>query len=296
MSDLAVALAVRIRDYLLLEQPPSGTRLTERHLAGLFLVSRSPIREALRLLEKEGIVAHTAGQGFFTLGDSNNLSDGMSFKTDPDSELYLKLAEDHLHSKIPERTSEKFLIRRYNTTHGQIKRVLLRASQEGWAQRLPGHGWDFLPVLRSLGAYEQSYRFRILVEPAGILEPSFKLNKAALMQVRDQQEKLLATGTSELSASILYQAGVRVHETILDCSQNAFFIEGLRRANQLRRLLAYQRLTPSWVKNSHSHIEIIDLLLNGDRNKAAVTMKHHLEVSLEGSVTTVKQVSAAIGL
>ena len=134
----------------------------------------------------------------------------------------------------------------------------------------------------------------MLIEPAGMLEPGFRLNEAALLRVRAQQIRLLAAEMSALSPSVLFQAGLRVHETIMECSGNVFFIDGLRRANQLRRLLAYQRITPKWVANCHTHIRTIDLLLEGRRKEAAAFMKEHLAASLEVSRAIVKRISQTI--
>lgn len=294
MSELVTTLAAQIADYIRLERLPVDTHLPERQLAEQFRVSRSPVREALRLLQDRGAVRHVRGTGYLTTGNGESQTGEDLLAEQVDGDLYLQLAEDHLTGSIPERVSQNALMRRYGTTPGQIKRVLMRASQEGWAERLPGHGWAFLPVLKSIESYEQSYRFRMLIEPAGMVEPGFRLNEAALLRVRAQQERLLTSDISALSASVLFQAGVRVHETIMECSGNLFFVDGLRRANQLRRLLAYQRITPSWVNNCQSHIQIIDLLLQGERAEAAARMKDHLEASLEGSRAIVKRISRAI--
>ena len=42
---------------------PSGTRLTEEKLAGEFGVSRTPIREALRMLERDRLITVARGRG-----------------------------------------------------------------------------------------------------------------------------------------------------------------------------------------------------------------------------------------
>ncbi len=45
-----------------------------------------------------------------------------------------------------------------------------RIANEGWIERLPGHGWSFLPMLKSMQSYQDSYRFRLAIEPAAIPE------------------------------------------------------------------------------------------------------------------------------
>ena len=97
-----------------------------------------------------------------------------------DEEAYLAIAGDRLRDALPEKVTENALARRYNLTKRQLARVLLRGASEGWIERLPGHGWAFLPVLTSMQAYEDSYRFRLVIEPAAILEPGFAPNRPAL--------------------------------------------------------------------------------------------------------------------
>lgn len=292
MSELVENLSAQIADYIQFEGLPPATRLPERYLAERFKVSRSPVREALRLLETRDIVRHIEGQGFVTTGTTTLLPEAVTDADIPD--LYEQLADDHLAGIIPERMSQNALMRRYDATSAQMTKALLRAAQEGWVERLPGHGWAFLPVLTSLEAYEQSYRFRMLIEPAGILEPTFAANENQLLRCRAQQEHLLSMGPGEFSAATLFQAGVRVHEAIMECSGNAFLLDGLRRANQLRRLLAYQRLTPRWIANCKDHIEIIDLILADRRADAARYLREHLAQSLEGSRNTVKRIAHSI--
>ena len=58
-SQVAEQLVISISDYIAKEQLEPGTRLPERALAEQFRVSRSPIREALKRLQDEGIVEKT---------------------------------------------------------------------------------------------------------------------------------------------------------------------------------------------------------------------------------------------
>ncbi|PVZ41193.1 hypothetical protein N430_02249 [Pseudomonas sp. CC120222-01a] len=43
-----------------------------------------------------------------------------------------------------------------------------------------------------------------------------------------------------LSRSQLFQIGAQLHELIVRCSGNPFFLESIRRQNQLRRFMAYK--------------------------------------------------------
>ena len=50
-------------------------------------------------------------------------------------------------------------MRRYGLSRTQLTGMLHRIAGEGWIERLPGHGWEFLPMLTSLQSYQDSYRF-----------------------------------------------------------------------------------------------------------------------------------------
>ena len=61
-------------------------------------------------------------------------------------------------------------------------------------RRRPGYGWNFIETVSSADAYLQANRYRMLIEPAGILEPEFKLNRSDADRIRAQQERVLNGG------------------------------------------------------------------------------------------------------
>lgn len=104
--------------------------------------------------------------------------------------MYYQLAEDWL-VRSNERVSENELMRRYEVTRLRLLKVLQRATDDLWVERLPGRGWRFLSVMVSQQAYEEGYRFRMVIEPATLLEPTFRVDKAVLQELADQQISLL---------------------------------------------------------------------------------------------------------
>lgn len=277
MSSLASHLASRIAGYISHEGLAPGTRLPERKLAGLFNVSRSPIRDALKLLSTRRIVRSTNEGGYCVERD---VGDADLLAPDPDDEaLYLAIADDHLSGTLAEKVSENALMRRYGLRRGALVRVLHRAAEEGWVERCPGHGWAFLPVLTSPQAYLQSYRFRILIEPAGLLEPTFLLDRAALLRCRAQQQEVVETQGRGLPPPALFAIGSHFHTVLIRCSQNAFLIDALERVNRLRRLIEYRKIVDlqTWLARCREHIDLIDLVLDGNRAAAADFLRRHLE-------------------
>ena len=56
---LSAETADKLRELILLEKLPPGMHIPERDLAEALGISRTPMREALRMLEAEGLVDHT---------------------------------------------------------------------------------------------------------------------------------------------------------------------------------------------------------------------------------------------
>lgn len=253
-----------------------GARLTERGLAERLRVSRSPIKTALRLLEKDGRVRPSA-RGFVVVDATTAPSVEPADDAD-DEALYARLVEDRLDERLPDRVTENELIRRYGMTRAALIRLLRRASAEGWMERLPGHGWAFLPVLTSLDAYRDSYRFRLTIEPAAILEPGFTLDAPALQQRRRQQLALIEGEIHTASDARIFELNSGLHETIIACSGNGFFIDALKRLNRLRRLMEHrQKLNrDAAIERCREHVAILDLLLDGRRQEASTLMRRHL--------------------
>jgi DNA-binding GntR family transcriptional regulator len=278
--------ADRITESIHAGELAAGTRLVERTLAQRLKVSRSPVRGALRLLEHEGVVER-AEHGGYTVADTgtdtntgtgNRGSAPRGPSPDPLEELCLRIAADRLDGELPDRVTENALARRYGLRPGQLAGILRRIAVEGWIERLPGYGWEFRPVLTTMTAYEDSYRFRLTIEPAAVLEPGFTLDRAALESVRGQQQRLVDGEIRTIGNARLYDLNSRFHEVVMACSRNSLFIDALHRVDRLRRLIEYRRSLERdrAAVRCAEHVEIADLLLAGHRTDAADALRSHL--------------------
>ncbi|WP_439687788.1 GntR family transcriptional regulator [Cupriavidus oxalaticus] len=279
---LADVLAANIHQYISAAGMAPGTRLPERALAEQFRVSRSPVREALRRLASQSVVAahpeggYAVAEGSHAVPVNGREADGS--EGDDAEAVYFRIAEERLNGVLPDRFTENEMMRRYGITRVQLGAILRRMAQEGWVERLPGHGWMFLPVLTSAETYVQGYRYRLLIEAAGILEPTFDLDREALLRCRAEQEALANGGARTASAAALFDANSRLRETIAACSGNAFILEGLRRLDRLRRLMEYRKAVDrdQAERRCREHLTLIDMLLAGQQEAAADFMRLHL--------------------
>lgn len=196
----------------------------------------------------------------------------------PEEKIYLQMAEDRLSGALPERLSESDLMRRYSVTKSQLGAILRRIANEGWIERLPGHGWQFLPILTSAETYDQAYRFRILIESAAMQEPRFKVDEAALRKCLAEQQALIDGAVEWASPAQLFDANTRLHETIASFSGNTFIVDSLKRINRLRRLMEYRKAVnrEAAARRCREHKTLIELLLSGQTDAASDFIRLHL--------------------
>jgi DNA-binding GntR family transcriptional regulator len=278
-SVLTQRLAERIADIIRRDGLAVGHRLKEMDLCHALGVSRSPIRKALQLLQTSGIVKSESQKGFQVARAPEPFETFTSTQEGLDEDaLYLQIARDRLSGILAVELTESEIMARYGLARLQVQRIFNRMAREQLIDRKAGRGWAFRPWLDSVESHRESYRFRMILEPAAILEPGYQVNVAELKKCRREQEALLAGGIEKATHEQLYLAGVHLHETIAAGSNNRLILEALRKVNQLRRIVEYgtqldkQRLH----RQCEEHLTLIDLLLKGERMEASHFLRAHL--------------------
>lgn len=283
-SPLALRIANDIIARIGMGEFGTGSHLATETLAKRFEVSRSPVREALAILCEQGVIENRRNRGFFVLPTEQRKHGEAS--TDllgsVDDDPYYQLAEDWLKDRIGADQTEQAIRDRYGLTRSQAQDLLSRASREGWAEPKPGYGWKLRQVAKTAEAFEEIYRFRAVIEPAALLEPSFHFDRAVAAALRRTQERLALGNLEGLAPAAMTAAGAQFHEGIIRMSGNPMFFFALERANQLRRLAEYRlRVNPQRIAvQSSEHLQILDLLAKGDNLEAAHLMRRHLSGAL----------------
>ncbi|WP_051244554.1 GntR family transcriptional regulator [Azohydromonas australica] len=278
-------LAGRVLELLTSGSYAVGDRLTEQSLADRLGVSRSPVRKALQYLEALGALSSVPNRGFQVAQDTAQLRRIRIEDEESDEAIYMRIVDDRLSEAIAEEVSEAQLMERHGLTRLQVQRVLNRMAREGLAERKPGRGWLFRPVLNTVDSHRESYRFRMIIEPAAILEPTFKVDRALFGQVRRQQQQLLDGGIERWTAAERFRAGAEFHEAIVACAHNRFLLDALRNVNQQRRVIEYHSHHTSATadrerlyRQCEEHLALLDLLEAGERMEASHRLRQHLDV------------------
>ena len=264
-----------------------GTHLKAQWLADRLNLSRTPVNDALAYLCEKGILSREKNRGYF-LAKTVDATDPKVIKklglaqTPESGRAYFAIAEDLLKGELPVTVSEAQLRTRYGITSAQLQAVLHRISQEGWAQRRPGYGWEFSAMLTTPDSLLQSYRLRLALEPAALLEPGYHLNAKAIERCRAAEYHLLDGGIETDTPDQLHERGVRFHESLIEASANPFFIDTIRRVNRVRRLISYRSMQDRkrYTEHCHQHLRLLDLLEAGRNVDAAETMREHLNRTL----------------
>jgi DNA-binding GntR family transcriptional regulator len=284
VSPLAARIALDIIRRIESGRLRSGDALRETALAEAHQVSRSPIREALRALTAAKLAQHHLNRGTVVASDIKpELLERarQRFAQSDDEESYRRIAADHLAGILPTECTEAEIGRRYKLGRAKVRHVVARIAQEGWIERRPGYGWAFLPVLTTPQAFSSSYRFRLALEPAALLEPTFKIDEQSFVRFRAEQQALVDGGIHTTSSIELFRLGSRFHEMLAKCSGNPFFFDALQRINRLRRLIEYRAMvnTTHFIDQAREHLKIMDLIESGDMEAAASFLARHLETA-----------------
>lgn len=264
---------------------PTGAHLRESHLAEQIGTSRSPVQGALRLLAQQGVLQRDANRGYFLRKDAADWSDvATQFASEPDDPLYLEIASARQAGQLPDEVSEAELMRYFQVARSTLRKVLIRIAKEGWIEQRVGQGWCFQPMIDSSDAYEESYLFRQAIEPAGLLGPSFKVDKAQLLALRKEQERIAKDGYLSMTPIELFEANSRFHETLAEWSGNRFIRQSVRRVNQLRRLVEYRQASQRAPRQTqaHEHLEILKAIEALDNVQAASLLRSHLDGARRG--------------
>ncbi|MGV2495296.1 GntR family transcriptional regulator [Pelagerythrobacter aerophilus] len=280
-SRLQSELASRIVRMLKSQGAGPGYHLVELDLCQQFDVSRTPVRGALRLLAEQGVVESRANRGYVLCDTIKEIPelDLVNPEEEEDRRLFVAIAQARNSGRLPDQCSQQEILRIFDTKLPTALRVLRQLADLGLVERKPGNGWSFTQLINSADARTDSYAFRTIIEPAGLLEPSFELDMDWLERSRDQHIAFRKLRWRDTLAVEHYAMNSDFHEGLARCSGNRYLLDAVQRQNRLRSFLNIQ-----WVNGAErveasidEHLEIMDALAEGKNLRAHALMKLHLD-------------------
>ena len=261
----------------------NGTWLNENQLAAELGVSRTPVRAALDLLAARGFVRRERHLGVVLMRKPSLPAPAAAAGSAADDEdrLLLRIALDRHHGRLPDVLSEQHLMQTYGVGRPALRQLLSRLADLGLVERKLGYGWRFINDAWDPAARQESYRFRMTIEPAALREPGFALPAGWAQAMHERHQAALRARWNESSSVAFFEMNAAFHEGLAAASGNRYFLAAMQRQNRLRRLSNYD-----WKHgrervevNCREHLEILSRLQSGDQELAALLLQRHLEVA-----------------
>ncbi|MEM6482655.1 MAG: GntR family transcriptional regulator [Pseudomonadota bacterium] len=282
MAEITKEISRQILAYASREMLPSGSPLSVSHLAKICSVSRTPVVTALKDLVESGIAEHHLNRGYFLTCDGRDAESKFNEPSKP-SEDYLAFTRLVQEVGDTGTTSAAELVTSLGITRSRALSLLERGAAEGWLTKSAGHNWFIRLGITSDADYMRLYRFRETIEPAALREPGFEADIAELDRLRALQTRLLEGAYLTIAAVDLFEINRELHETIVGWSKNRFYLDALKRSNDLRRLIEYSKVLETNKIDAFAieHIEILDAIAARDMVMAEKLVLRHLQGARE---------------
>lgn len=252
-----------------------GERINEAEIASALGVSRTPVRQALMQLQREGIVSYEPNRGF-------RLVEAVPRDAEQAGALSLdeKVMRDMALGLLDGVISERAFLGRYGATQGALTSTLRRLMRDQLAEPSPGRGWIFADV--GAAALEDGYRLRQIIEPAAILSDRYQIDEAAL-EALDAEHVRAIEAMETMDSRRLFELDAKFHLMVAQGTGSASLVAAIARQNNIRRVNEYlgfgraERIRQSMVE----HRGVMAALRAAEYQVAAALMRMHLQTSRE---------------
>ncbi|CAN7332762.1 GntR family transcriptional regulator [Mesorhizobium amorphae] len=275
-------LAQRILDVARQRGFAPGAHLPEQQIASLCNVSRTPVRAALRLLTEQGVVQWEAATGYRLAADlTAQAAVAAELPVTAEDELAEAILRDRSARRLDHTVTVVGLMRRYDAERKTVLKALQRLTEENLVDRAPGQSWLFRRAPDDPEAQGESYEFRLLLEPAAILTPGFRLDGARAAALRQGMEALATLPDAAFDTREFQRLDIEFHGMVADGSANRFVADALSDHLRLRRLPGtYAGVNVFRLKQSlREHLTILDHLESRQYEVAADLLRVHLRLS-----------------
>ncbi len=260
----------------------AGDHLPEQTFSKACGVSRTPIRSAFKVLEERDALEWRAEEGYFlTLASPEDISATIRSLEESEHSVAHQILSDRAERRIGAVQSVSALARRYNAPRASVLNALKVLTKDGIVRQLPGRAWAFQPMVDSANAIEDSFDFRILMEPQAILAPDFALDTKRAGLLRERMTSFLNAPEGAVAPAGFRRIDVEFHTLIAECSGNRFLRGTLTAHHRLRKASQKIALSPEFRLRQAmlEHLEILDSLERSQFQLAADQIVVHLRRS-----------------
>ncbi|HIU26399.1 MAG TPA: GntR family transcriptional regulator [Candidatus Copromorpha excrementigallinarum] len=179
-TPISTSLLAKLQRDILTEKLKPGQKLTEQQICEKYGVSRTPVREALRQLEADGLVENILNRGAFVIGMTDRDYEDM-FQLRKIYEIQaVKWAIERITEEEMDRLEETFEFMEFYTLRNDIDkmltintgfhRVIYEASHNRMLQKLLSSYQDYLKYKGMDSVYDDNYLAVVLEEHRAIFK------------------------------------------------------------------------------------------------------------------------------
>ncbi|MBL8577848.1 MAG: GntR family transcriptional regulator [Mesorhizobium sp.] len=259
-----------------------GDRLPEQQVATLCNVSRTPVRAALHLLSEQGVVVWEKATGFTLAVDpAATLGAAAELPSADEDRLADSILRDRAARRLDGTVTAAGLSRRYRKEKRTVLKSLKILEAENWLEKAPGQSWLFRPAQEGPEAIAESYDYRLLLEPASLLEPGFRADETQSSALRLGMEAQLASPESAFDIREFQRLDLAFHGMVARGAANRFVGQSLADHLRLRRLpgMLHGVNVFRLKQSTREHLAILDQIEAGQFEAAADLMRLHLRLS-----------------
>lgn len=283
-------LSQRIADNTL----PRGTILLEAPIAERMKISRAPVRQALALIEAEGLASRFEGRGLIVgppgTPPIRDLLDrvigALALPQDHVAFSWQTFAED-LEAKVvyqaffrAMRINEVELARYYNVSRSTARDALIHLEPLGLVEKDASFRWMVVPLDKTRIA--ELYQLRDLLEPATLRQAVPHVPRDTLEKMIERHETALRRYPA-VTAGELYELELDLHVRCLEYSPNTTFVKVLRRTHCLltlsKQIMGIRIDMPEYEPFMNEHLRIFRRMLSGDDTGAELALRGHIHAS-----------------
>lgn len=288
---------------------PAGVKLFASAVADRLGVSRPPVKRALKLLEEEGLVHHTAERGYVVGPADGEIEPARLNLHQLDLELFgtpggtlvqprweriFEIVEEDILSCMPfgaYQVSEAALGEHFGVSRTVVRDVMSRMHGRGIIAKDRSSHW----VAGPLGArvLDDAHEIRRLLEPSALASALPLLDRAELLAMREKVRTALEQG-ADMSQDAIDGFEADLHVRALEPVRNRRLAEAVR-LSQIS--LVINRLFGTYIGVHDEtdmlleHRLVFDHAILGDREGTMSALRHHLDADHQRSRARLKALS-----